>query len=124
MHACARQVYSETYRVPVLLLQGYGDDGRPWRGLTLTLTLTPTTTPTTTPVTVRVTGTSFKDNKIYTNVFNDIWNTSDDITVTCSSTTNRFCDAPGDGKNLITTNNPQNLCAGSQAGFLTSACTV
>ena len=24
-------VYSETYRVPVLLLQGYGDDGRPWR---------------------------------------------------------------------------------------------
>ena len=25
------QVYSETYRVPVLLLQGYGDDGRPWR---------------------------------------------------------------------------------------------
>lgn len=85
---------------------------------------TPTTTPTTTPVTVRVTGTSFKDNKIYTNVFNDIWNTSDDITVTCSSTTNRFCDAPGDGKNLITTNNPQNLCAGSQAGFLTSACTV
>ena len=31
VHACARQVYSETYRVPVLLLQGYGDDGRPWR---------------------------------------------------------------------------------------------
>ena len=30
---CTRvsQVYSETYRVPVLLLQGYGDDGRPWR---------------------------------------------------------------------------------------------
>ena len=27
----ARQVYSETYRVPVLLLQGYGGDGRPWR---------------------------------------------------------------------------------------------
>ena len=27
----ARQIYSETYRVPVLLLQGYGDDGRPWR---------------------------------------------------------------------------------------------
>ena len=26
----APQVYSETYRVPVLLLQGYGD-GRPWR---------------------------------------------------------------------------------------------
>ena len=46
VHAYARQVYSETYRVPVLLLQGYGDDGRPWRGLTLTLTLTPTPTPT------------------------------------------------------------------------------